>query len=354
MMSAKSDTSSIQSAVANGSSVTPEVLVPRLGERLVEKGLLSNEQLEEALAHQKERSQAGTPLLLGEALTELGMIDRAKLDEAITEQIAQLQDALTKSNERLEQRVKERTRELREALEKLTELNRLKTDFIANISHELRTPLAHMVGYIDLLDEEALGPLSDEQRRAVAVLKKSYRRLGSLIDNLLFLSFDTEESLPLNLQVTPLAPLIENIVQNHVEKARSAGVELLKEVPDSLPSVYVDPEKLDWALVQLVENSIKFNREGGKVLIKAEQANDRVELSVADTGIGIPEKKVKEIFKPFYQIDGSSTRKYGGAGLGLTLAKRIIESHGSKIEIDSKEGEGTRISFLLPLSKGTA
>jgi signal transduction histidine kinase len=336
---------------ASDSALTPELLVPRLGERLVEKGLLSGEQLEVALGHQKASSQAGKSLLLGEALLELKMIDRPKLDSAVTEQIAHLQEALTKSNEGLEQRVFERTQELQDALEKLTEMNRMKTDFIANISHELRTPLAHMVGYIDLLDQEALGPLTEEQSRAVEVLTKSYRRLGGLIDNLLFLSFDTEDALPLNLQETPLAPLIESLVHNHAEKARLAGVGLIKEVQGGLPSAYIDPEKIDWALVQLVDNAIKFNTEGGKVMIQAKADEDRIQVAVMDTGIGIPGKLVAEIFEPFYQIDGTSTRKYGGAGLGLSLAKRVIEAHGAKIAIESKLGQGTRISFRLPIAK---
>ncbi|MDA1329673.1 MAG: HAMP domain-containing sensor histidine kinase [Chloroflexi bacterium] len=350
-MTAKADEFVFPSG-ATSSSLTPEVLVPRLGDRLVEKDLLSREQLAQALAYQKTEGQAGKQLLLGEALLDLKFIDRPTLDQTITEQIAQLQDALKKSNEQLERRVEERTQELQEALEKLTELNRLKSDFIANMSHELRTPLAHMVGYIDLLDEEALGPLSDEQRRAVDVLKKSYLRLGSLIDNLLFLSFDSEEALPLQPQATPLNPLVENIVQRSQKKALDAEIELLQSVPRSLPSVYIDPEKLDWALTQLVDNSIKFNSKGGKVQIAAREVDGRVEMSVSDSGIGIAENKIHEIFEPFYQIDGSSTRKYGGAGLGLTLAKRIIDSHGAKLSIESHAGKGTRISFSLPLAKG--
>src|SRR3989304_6965965 len=193
--------------------LAPEILVPRLGDSLVEKGLLTQADLNRALAHQKkQREEEGKRILLGEALIQLGLIERTRLAAAITEQIAQLQEALSQSNLLLEQRVQERTAELQEALDKLTELNRLKNDFISNVSHELRTPLAHMVGYIDLLSVEGFRALTSEQRSAVNVLEKSYRRLGNLIDNLLFLSFDSSESLHLEPAPTRLQEWLSSLV----------------------------------------------------------------------------------------------------------------------------------------------
>src|SRR3972149_6853536 len=218
--------------------LAPEILVPRLGDSLVEKGLLAQADLERALAYQKRmRAAEGKRILLGEALIQLGLIQRAKLDAAITEQIAQLQEALRQSNLFLEERVRERTAELQEALDKLTELNRLKNDFISNVSHELRTPLAHMVGYIDLLSDEALGSLSDEQRSAVNVLKKSYHRLSSLIDNLLFMSFDTVESLHLESVRFQLQQLIPPLIAQTRAKPAAASVTLTHEIPENLPAV---------------------------------------------------------------------------------------------------------------------
>lgn len=328
--------------------VTPEILVPRLGERLVEKGLLTGEQLREALDYQKKVEERGQPTLLGLALIELGLIDRPTLDQAITEQIAQLQEALRQSNAMLEQRVKERTAELQKALNQLTELNRLKSDFISNISHELRTPLAHMVGYVDLLEEEALGPLTDEQRSATAVLRKSYHRLGNLIDNLLFLSFDTAEALQLLPAPTRLDELLPPVLEQHQASAATENVQMSLDIPSQLSPALIDPEKMEWALKQLVDNAIKFNRPNGKVHISARASGERIKILVTDTGIGIPADKLEEIFEPFTQIDGSSTRRYGGAGIGLTLAQRIVEAHGGKLKVESKEGTGTRISFSLP------
>lgn len=329
--------------------LSPEVLVPRLGDTLIEKGLLKPEELKQALAHQKARGEQGTRILLGQALVELGLIDRTKLDAAVTEQISQLQEALRQSNLFLEERVRERTAELQEALDKLTELNRLKNDFISNVSHELRTPLAHIVGYIDLLSIEALGPITEEQRSAVAILEKSYKRLGSLIDNLLFLSFDTAESLHLEPAPTLVQELFQQVVEQYQTRATSDQVMLSQEAPADLPAIQADSNKLEWALGQLVENGLKFNQKGGRVHLSASLDGKRVQVAVADTGVGIPAEKLNEIFEPFHQLDGSTTRRQGGAGIGLTLTKRIIEGHGSKLKVDSLVGKGTRFSFSLPL-----
>ncbi len=330
--------------------LAPEILVPRLGDSLVEKGLLTRADLQRALSYQQEKRKAGTRVLLGEALIELNLVDRRTLDAAVTEQIAQLQEALHQSNLLLEHRVQERTVELQEALDKLTEFNRLKNDFISNISHELRTPLAHMVGYIDLLGANALGDLSDEQRNAVRILEKSYRRLSSLIDNLLFLSFDTVESLHLEAVVVQIPRLFDAVAANHQARLEEVGVKLTRQTAEDLPAVLADENKLEWALNQLVDNAIKFNKKGGRVHLSAQPQGKRVELAVMDTGAGIAPESIEDIFEPFHQIDSSSTRKAGGTGIGLTLAQRIVQAHGSKLLVETHLGKGSRFSFTLPLA----
>lgn len=333
-------------------SVAPELLVPRLGERLVEKKLLSPEELEDALIFQKTRAAEDRPLLIGEALIELGMINRNELNVTITEQIANLQEDLYQSKVRLEQRVEERTVELQQALEEITELNRIKTNFVGNMSHELRTPLAHLVGYVDLLNDESFGPLNEEQHKAVDVLKRSNRRLTRLIDNLLFVSFDQDEHVSLDLQPTPLAEFMERVVQSAQEKAQAQNLQFVSKIPGNLSEVSIDAEKMYWAMSQLTDNAIKFNRPNGKVAVHLKNGAESVQLVVEDSGIGIPQGKLQEIFEPFYQIDSSSTRKYGGAGLGLSLAKRIIESHGSQLKVESVIGKGSRFAFHLPVVRG--
>lgn len=337
-------------SISRTGPLSPEVLVPRLGDSLVEKGLLTPQGLKQALAYQQEKRTEGERVLLGQALVDLGLIDRPKLDAAVTEQIAQLQEALRQSNLHLEQRVQERTAELQDALNKLTELNRMKNDFISNVSHELRTPLAHMVGYIDLLSAEALGPVTGDQRSALAVLEKSYKRLAGLIDNLLFLSFDTAETLHLEPSEVRLAELIAQVVEQYQARAANEQIALTHEVPAELPAVMADVNRLEWAVAQLVDNALKFNSREGRVHLTARLDGRRIEVSVADTGVGIPADRLLEIFEPFHQLDSSSTRRHAGTGIGLTLAKRIIEGHGSKLEVESLPGKGSRFSFTLPIA----
>src|SRR4030043_916591 len=153
--------------------ITPEILVPRGGELLIERGVLTQEGLQSALDFSKKPRPGGHQRLVGQALLELHLIDRETLDQVITEQIFQLHTVLQQSNLKLEQRVKERTQELQTALNKLAELNQLKSNFISNVSHELRTPLTHIRGYLDLMNGGSLGLLSKEQEIAMDVMLRS-------------------------------------------------------------------------------------------------------------------------------------------------------------------------------------
>jgi len=156
--------------------LTPEELVPRVGDYLLEKGLITVTDLQRALLVQDELSTAGKPAQIGQILLSLGMVDRPTLDQAITEQIMQLRAALQDNNKQLEQRVKERTAELQVALKKLSELNQLKTNIISNVSHELRTPLTYITGYLDLLSTGNFGPITDDQAKTLDIIKKSTDR----------------------------------------------------------------------------------------------------------------------------------------------------------------------------------
>jgi signal transduction histidine kinase len=331
-----------------GIQLAPEILVPRMGETMIEKGLLSAEQLERALLYQTNRLQAGEPILIGQALLELKFTNRETLDEVITTQILQLQQALNDSNRRLEQRVRARTQDLQDALDRLAELNQLKSNFIANISHELRTPLTHIKGYLDLLAAEALGPLSPEQSEAIRILLKSENRLERLIEDLILFSLASRGEMTLSLEEVSIVELIGAVVLGSKQKASSKGVKLETKFPDGLPSLRIDREKIGWVLTQLLDNAIKFTPEGGDVLVNSWHESGTIYLTVEDTGIGIPADRLGEVFESFHQLDGSATRRFGGTGLGLTLVSRILDAHGAHIQVDSEVGKGSRfeITFL--------
>jgi signal transduction histidine kinase len=329
--------------------ITPEILVPRVGELLIERGVLTQEGLQRALKYSKKPGRDGQQRLVGQALLELELIDRETLDQVITEQILQLHSALQQSNQQLEQRVKERTQELQSALNKLAELNQLKSNFISNVSHELRTPLTHIRGYLDLMNEGSLGELSDEQAVALDVMLRSEARLEELIDKMIQFSLEATGQFTLQMKPAIFSEVVDLALKRAKIKAENRPITLNVELGDEQYQVLMDHEKIQWVVMELVDNAIKFTPTGGSVKVGLEKDADFAQFHVIDTGIGISPERLYEIFEPYHQLDGSSTRRYGGIGLGLALVKKIIEAHGSKVEVSSEVGKGTFIKFQLPI-----
>ena len=336
--------------------LTPEMLVPKLGDALVTSGRISQQELEKALAYQQERATDGQVLVLGQALLDLKLIDRAGLDQAVTEQIISLRSALQAANRTLDRRVRERTAELQQAVERLTELGELKANFVANISHELRTPLTHIKGYLELMVTDMLGPLTDEQRHALQVSQESAGKLEKLIEDLLTFSYGSRGEISFRQEAVDVRELAERAVSRTEAKAREHGIDVRVAPTDDLPPVHADGEQILWALTQLLDNAIKFTAPGGHAFISLRRESPNlVMVSVSDTGIGIPAARLEEIFEPFHQLDASTARGSGGAGLGLTLVRQIVEAHGSVLSVASVEGKGTTFKFpLLVAAEGGA
>ncbi|MFZ5821417.1 MAG: sensor histidine kinase [Chloroflexota bacterium] len=328
--------------------LTPEMLVPRLGEYLVQRGFITEIDLQKALAYQQEQMESNQAYLLGQALIDLKLISRAILDQAVTEQIIQLRSALQAANRNLERRVQERTAELQNALERLSELSQMKANFVSNISHELRTPLTHIKGYLELMITASLGAITEEQHHALEVSQRSAARLEEIIDDLIMFSLASKGELSLRLEAVDIGRLGALAVKTASEKAAGRDVTVHAVIQESTPLVQADSQKIAWVLAQLLDNGIKFTPAGGRVVLNIKQeTGNLVMISASDTGIGIPSEKVKEIFEPFHQLDESSTRRYGGAGLGLSLVRQIIEAHGSLLDVQSLEGHGTTFRFPL-------
>ena len=332
----------------NSSKLTPEMLIPRLGDSIVQKGLISEDDLQKALAYQEEQMYKGEHYLLGQALIDLKMLDQDTLDQVITEQILQLRSALQASNRNLEQRVKERTADLNEALYRLSELNQMKANFVANISHELRTPLTHLKGYLELLAAESLGGITEEQRRALQVSQRAAAKLEGIIEDLIMFSLASRGEMSMKMDKANLGLIVTQAVKSALNKAEARGVSVFSVVPENLPLAQADSEKISWVVNQLLDNGIKFTPSGGTVVVTLkEEGQHLVQVSVTDTGIGMPHSRLNEIFEPFHQLDASSTRHYGGTGLGLSLVRQIVEAHGSLMDVQSVEGKGTTLKFPL-------
>jgi signal transduction histidine kinase len=327
--------------------LTPEILIPRLGDALVDKGLITSQQLRTGLDRQDSMRQSGIIVPFGKIIVELGYIDQQSLDAAVTEQIMALRTALQEANYHLERRVEQRTAELQDALERLAELTKLKVNFVSNISHELRTPLTHIKGYLELLSTGDLGTITSDQDRALRVMQRSTDRLERLIEDLLLFSMAERGEVTIHVTHFDLTYMCSLAVERALPRAVDKRIELLLISGGEKFIAEADEEKIGWVISELLDNAIKFTPEEKMIRITLTPEDHYVRVSIADDGIGIPPERMKEVFEPFHQLDGSSTRRYGGTGLGLALVKRIVEAHGSIIKVVSKENEGSTFEFLL-------
>jgi signal transduction histidine kinase len=328
-------------------NLSPEILVPKIGEYLVQKHLITVKDLNKALYIQYENSKHGVDLPLGKILVNEKFISQETLDETITEQLINFRNALEQSNHQLEQRVQQRTVELQKALNKINELNQLKNNFISNISHELRTPLTHIKGYLDLMISKDLGDLSDEQSQVLTVMTKATNRLERLIEDLIMFTFADHEEILISKHEFDLVSSISDVISVFQNNLSTVKIDLHKDPELKSIFVFADQKKIQWVINQLIENSIKFSKGESEISIILADQDEFVKISIIDNGVGIPENKLDEIFEPFHQLDSSSTRKAGGVGLGLALAKKIVEAHGSKFNVFSEVGTGSTFDFFL-------
>ncbi|EDM79641.1 sensor histidine kinase [Plesiocystis pacifica SIR-1] len=272
--------------------------------------------------------------------------------------------AASESNHRA---LQQQNAELERAIAHLRDVDQLKSNFLATVSHELRTPLTSIIGFSEMLAKGIAGPLNEEQTEYANMILDRGEELLRLITQILEMSKMEMGTVRLKLRPTPLADVVGRAFGSAVIPADRAHVNLVRDFADDLPLMLVDPDKVLQVLINLVTNGIKFNRPDGHVAVRAELAPirrpfeedffgeevaDAMRVSVSDTGIGIPEDQLARIFDAFYQVDSSSTREHGGAGLGLSIVKKLIEAHGGEIWAESIVGVGTTFHFTLPLAEG--
>ena len=329
-----------------------EMLVPRLGETLIEEGLITPEQLEHALKYQQEQAAAGKRILLGRALVTLGFIEQEDLDRAIANQIFKLQQSLKEINASLERQVAERTRELTKALERLRELSHAKDNFVDAISHELRTPLTQIMGYLDLCHEGTLGKLTPEQEKAVEVMMRSAERLHALIENLIRYSMLASGEARFKIEPIKVKRIIETTLTATRHKAEEKGVHFEVQLAPQAADldVLAEEEAIVWALQHLVDNAIKFNETGGRVRLIVGLECHHVHFAVYDDGSGIPPEKLYKVMEAFSQAEDALTRKHGGIGLGLALTAQILRAHDTFLEVHSAVGKGSFFGFALKIA----
>ena len=232
----------------------------------------------------------------------------------------------------------------------ITELRRLENirkDFVANVSHELRTPISNIKGYAETLIDGAIED-RENARDFVNIIHHDADRLAKLIDDLLELARIESGRMPLQLKAQPVALLIERMVNAMHKQADARSVMLSADIPKGLPDVMIDENRIAQVLLNLIDNAIKYTQPDGRVTLRAFDKGGYIEVSVIDTGAGIPENDIPRIFERFYTVDKARSRELGGTGLGLSIVKHIVQAHKGDVHVQSIVGAGSTFSFTLP------
>lgn len=277
-------------------------------------------------------------------------------------------EAVTASYHELE----EKNRTLKEQNERLQELDKLKSNFLATVSHELRTPLTSVIGYSEMLIEGMAGPLNDEQRDYVKTIMDKGESLLSMISQILDLSRIESGNLRMDTSEFDIKGVIKHATTSVIPQCQKKAITLDVDIDGNLPFYRGDKDKIGQVVVNLLGNSVKFTPQGGKITLRGklwtgprrykrasvddgaailfDLADETfVRIDVQDSGVGIPREKLERVFERFYQVDNSSTREYGGTGLGLSIVKSFVEAHKGEIFADSEVGQGSTFTVLLPV-----
>ncbi|GCE47451.1 two-component system phosphate regulon sensor histidine kinase PhoR [Thermosporothrix hazakensis] len=231
--------------------------------------------------------------------------------------------------------------------------NQVRANFVSMVSHELRTPLNSVHGFIELLLQGHMGALTEEQHLYLGYTQEGVQQLISIVEDILFMTRSDLGQFEIKPQKVHLRALVSQVIQSLQPQAIKASVILCHNISPETPPLYIDPQRIKQVLNNLVTNAIKFTPPGGTVTITTRKHDDRFQMiSVIDTGYGIPPEDRPHVFERFYQSNHSQQSKMGGYGLGLPIAKLIVEQHGGAISFDSVVDKGTTFYFTVPIYKG--
>ena len=249
--------------------------------------------------------------------------------------------------------------ELRLAQERVAELEArdgLKTQFLANISHDLRTPLTAVITHAEILRDGILDPLSDRQLESIAGIINGGRQLLDQVGEILTYARGAANQLTITPSEFQLGEVISSVCALNESLASKKGLSLTTEIPPDLPRVTADREKVAHILGNLLGNAIDFTPRGGRVWVRATECEHNgvpcCLVEVGDTGIGIDGEHHELVFREFAQVDSSASRQHHGTGLGLTIARKLVELHGGDIWLESALGDGSRFYFTIPYPRG--
>jgi two-component system phosphate regulon sensor histidine kinase PhoR len=232
---------------------------------------------------------------------------------------------------------------------RLKRLEKMREDFVANVTHEIKTPLTAIIGFIDTLQGGALEE-KETARKFLQIISENARRLDRLVDDLITLSSIELGEMKLQLEGVSVAHIMGNALPVFEAKIAAKALTVETHIPDGLPLIHADRDKVVQIIVNILDNAVKFTSDGGKIFVSAcEDGKGSVVIEVSDTGMGIPKSEIPRLGERFYRVDKTRARELGGTGLGLSIVKHLLKAHQGRMEIDSQIGKGTKISLFFPI-----
>jgi signal transduction histidine kinase len=271
----------------------------------------------------------------------------AELQAEITS-LKSTEEDMRKYRNHLENLLETRTAELSAARDQAESVEQLKFIFLATMSHEIRTPLNSIIGFTGILMQELPGRLNDEQKKQLGMVQDSARHLLGLINNILDISKIESDQLIFSFEPFNMRKLLEKALQLITPLARKKGLTLSSEIAPDVGEIVSDARRVEQVVINLLNNAVKFT-EKGEIRLECEIKDSCLTTRIKDSGIAIKPEDMDRIFEPFQQADDRSSRKYEGAGLGLSICKKLLDNMGGNIYVESLRGAGSDFTFTLPL-----
>ena len=261
---------------------------------------------------------------------------------------ARLFEKTWRAQQSLEQKVEERTRELRQALEEVRVVSRRKTDFISAVSHELRTPLTSIKGYASILLTGKLGDLPEEIRARLEKINRHSDELAHLVNDLLDIARIESGKMVMKKEEQDLNKILEHVSDLLSVQFKDRQIQFNIDIAKEAHIIFADYSQINRVFINIIGNALKFTPANGRITVSSKKNDEQIQVDITDTGCGIPLEAQSAIFDEFYRVDNSINQEVKGTGLGLSLVKHIVEAHGGKIWVTSKVGQGSTFSFTLP------
>jgi PAS domain S-box-containing protein len=303
------------------------------------------------------RSEMAAPLLVGDHVIGVLNVESARLNAFSADDVRLLtalagQLAIILDNAQAHRGLADRARQLQDAYGELTEAERLKDEMVRNVAHELRMPLTFVKSYVELMQNESFGQLPAPLREPLTIVSQKTDTVVSLVERIV--NMQAVQPQTLTLEPLTLTELLVDATNRWRPRAARLGLKVESDLPDRVPQVAGDRQMLTEALDNLLNNAVKFNSRGGQVKVRLGAEPEFVHIEIADTGVGIPPDKLPRVFERFYQVDGTTRRPFGGAGVGLALVRRIVEAHGGRVWAESAgPGQGSTFHIALPTVTAT-